>query len=176
MISEQELLNFLNNSDIESDRFELTQATKDTDKFSEAICAFANSEGGSLYIGLDDNAVVLGLEDIENLIEILPNKINNRLGLIVDIFHKIQENKHYLQIKIEKTYTPISYNGKFYKRSGSNTIELNGGNLTNFLLNKSGKTWDDIVEEKFTLEEIDLNTIEKFIDKNKYVDTIIKYS
>ena len=67
-----------------------------------------------------------------------------------------------MQIKIEKTYTPISYNGKFYIRSGSNTIELNGGNLTNFLLNKSGKTWDDIVEEKFTLEEIDLNTIEKF--------------
>ena len=59
-------------------------------------------------------------------------------------------------------YLYISYNGKFYIRSGINTIELNGGNLTNFLLNKSGKTWDDIVEEKFTLEEIDLNTIEKF--------------
>ena len=145
---------------VESQTVEFKQIWKD--EYLKTICAFANSEGGSLYIGLDDNAVVLGLEDIENLIEILPNKINNRLGWIVDIFHKIQENKHYLQIKIEKTYTPISYNGKFYKRSGSNTIELNGGNLTNFLLNKSGKTWDDIVEEKFTLEEIDLNTIETF--------------
>ena len=34
-------------------------------------------------------------------------------------------------------------NGKFYKRSGSNTIELNGINLTNFLLKKYGKTWDE---------------------------------
>ena len=151
----KKVLNF-----IESQTVEFKQIWKD--EYLKTICAFANSEGGSLYIGLDDDAVVLGIENIEELIEILSNKINNRLGLIVKIFHKIQENKHYLQIKIEKTYTPISYNGKFYIRSGSNTIELNGGNLTNFLLNKSGKTWDDIVEEKFTLEEIDLNTIEKF--------------
>lgn len=37
-----------------------------------------------------------------------------------------------------------------------------GGNLTNFLLKKYGKTWDDIVEENFTLKDIDLETIEKF--------------
>ena len=68
----------------------------------------------------------------------------------------------YLEVKVNKTYAPISYNGKFYIRSGSNTIELNGGNLTNFLLKKYGKTWDDVAEERFTLEEIDLKTIEKF--------------
>jgi len=78
----KKVLNF-----IESQTVEFKQIWKD--EYLKTICAFANSEGGSLYIGLDDDAVVLGLEDIENLIEILPNKINNRLGLIVKIFHKI---------------------------------------------------------------------------------------
>ena len=31
---------------------------------SKTICAFANSEGGSLY-GLDDDAVVLGVENMK---------------------------------------------------------------------------------------------------------------
>ncbi len=77
------------------------------------------------------------------MIETLLNKINNRLGLIVDVILKEKESKEYIEIIVQKTYAPVSYSGKFYKRSGSNTIELNGGNLTNFLLKKYGKTWDD---------------------------------
>ncbi len=145
---------------VESQTVEFKQMLKDD--YLKTICAFANSEGGSLYVGIDDNSKMIGLEDSKKLIEILPNKINNRLGLIVDVILKHSDDKKYIEVKVNKTYAPISYNGKFYQRSGSNTIELNGGNLTNFLLKKYGKTWDDIAEENFTLDEIDLETIEKF--------------
>ncbi len=77
------------------------------------------------------------------------------------IVEKINENE-IIRIKVEKTYAPVSFNGKFYQRSGSNTIELNGGNLTNFLLKKYGKTWDDIVIENFSIDDINLDTVEKF--------------
>ena len=62
---------------LESQTVEFKQVWKD--EYLRTICAFANSEGGVLYIGLDDNSKVLGVENIEELIEILPNKINNRL-------------------------------------------------------------------------------------------------
>ena len=39
-------------------------------------------------------------------------------------------------------------NGKYYIRCGSNSFELKGEELTNFLIEKSGKTWDEFVEEK----------------------------
>ena len=150
----------MNHKFIESQTVEFKQIWKD--EYLKTICAFANSEGGSLYIGLDDNGQIIGVQNIEELIEILPNKINNRLGLVIDIFHKNENNKIYLEIKVNKTYAPVSCSGKFYIRSGSNTLELNGGNLTNFLLKKYGKTWDDIVEERFTIDDINLETIEKF--------------
>jgi len=35
-----------------------------------------------------------------------------------------------------------------YIRSGSNNFELKGEELTNFLIEKSGKTWDEFVGEK----------------------------
>ncbi|MDQ7060730.1 MAG: ATP-binding protein [Sulfurimonas sp.] len=119
---------------LESQTVEFKQIWKN--EYLKTICAFANTDGGILYIGIDDNSNIIGLEDIKKIIEVLPNKINNKLGLLVDVILKQADEKEY--------------------------IELNGGNLTNFLLKKYGKTWDDIVEENFTLDEVDLNTIEKF--------------
>ena len=57
MITESELLALL--GDVESSRVERTVSTKDTDKFSQAVCAFANDLPGSrlpgfLLIGADD--------------------------------------------------------------------------------------------------------------------------
>jgi len=52
--------------------------------------------------------------------------------------------------------------GKFYKRSGSMTVALNGAELSRFLLNKYGKTWDDIAVEEFSLEEISRESVDRF--------------
>ena len=67
-----------------------------------------------------------------------------------------------IKVEIKKSYAPVSYNGKFFIRSGSVSYELKGNELTQFLLKKYGKTWDDITEENFNLQEIDNETIEKF--------------
>ena len=53
-------------ADRESDRVELTVSTNNTDKFGEAICAFANDfsnhrQPGYLIVGVDDDGTVGGL-------------------------------------------------------------------------------------------------------------------
>ena len=144
----------------ESQTVEFKQIWKD--EYLKTICAFSNSDGGDFYIGICDDGSTCEVEDIERLVEMLPNKINNRLGVLVDLVTETMDGIEIIHLKINKTFAPVSFNGKFYKRSGSNTIELNGSNLTNFLLKKYGKTWDDIAVEEFTLDEIDLETIKKF--------------
>ncbi|RLA73342.1 MAG: AAA family ATPase, partial [Epsilonproteobacteria bacterium] len=145
---------------IESQTIEFKQLWKD--EYLKTIFAFANTDGGVLYIGICDDGDIAGVEKVNSLLEILPNKINNRLGLLIDIRVKPFDGKDVVLIEVAKTYAPVSFNGKFYKRSGSNTIELNGSNLTNFLLQKYGKTWDDIVVDNFTIDDINLETIENF--------------
>jgi ATP-dependent DNA helicase RecG len=145
---------------IESQATEFKQIWKD--EYLKTICAFANSDGGVLYIGVDDNSKVIGLDDGKKLVEILPNKINNRVGLIVDVLLNQESCSEYIEINVKKSYAPVSYSGKFYQRSGSNTIELNGSNLTNFLIKKYGRTWDDVVEYRFVIEDISLDTVQRF--------------
>ena len=56
----------------ESDRVELTVSTKNTDKFGEAICAFANDfpnhrQPGYLLVGVDDDGKAAGLTATDEL-------------------------------------------------------------------------------------------------------------
>ena len=46
------------------------------DDYLKWICGFANAQGGTIYIGLDDNGVPVGLKNIKKLLEDLPNKSN----------------------------------------------------------------------------------------------------
>src|SRR6266481_2931458 len=64
-MTDQELRELLANH--EADRIEFTTSTKDTDKFAEAVCAFANDlpnhrSPGYLIIGVDDVGQFAGLK------------------------------------------------------------------------------------------------------------------
>jgi len=58
---------------------------------------------------------------------------------------------------------PISLRGRYYYRSGSTKQELTGASLNEFLLQKSGKTWDDIIEPRASLEDINEKTVSTFL-------------
>jgi len=93
------------------------------DDFLKSVCAFANAQGGTLYIGVDDKGFVSGIEDYEKLLEDLPNKMRDILGIVPDINHKVQDSKHYIEIVIKPYNNPVSFRGHFYYRSGS-TIQV----------------------------------------------------
>ena len=71
MLTDDQLMALL--ADLESDRVERTVATKDTDKFGEAVCAFANDlpdhrEPGYLLIGVKDDGTPSGLTVTDELL------------------------------------------------------------------------------------------------------------
>jgi len=136
----------------------------------KAISAFANSDGGKLIIGLDDMGKPSGLKNVKRQLEDIPNTIRNKLGVIPSIERNKKNKKDIIKITVTPSSVPIFYNGKYYLRSGSTVQELKGKHLADFLMKKSGSTWDAIVEEKAGFNETDNDTIEKF--KKYAVDRI----
>ncbi|MEA3446827.1 MAG: ATP-binding protein [Bacteroidota bacterium] len=130
---------------VENQHTEFKQVWKDA--FLKSICAFANAQGGTLYVGMNDKGEVTGLPNYAKLLEDLPNKIRDILGLIPQTNHKQENNKDYLEIIVQASKTPVSYHGHFYYRSGSTIQDLSGGALEHFLLAKRGKKWDGVVAE-----------------------------
>ncbi|OPX26488.1 MAG: transcriptional regulator [Candidatus Cloacimonas sp. 4484_140] len=126
------------------------------------ICAFANTDGGRLILGYDDNGHPVGVKNVGKILEDLPNKFRDILGIIPKVKLENEKGKDIVIIEVEHSYAPISYRGRFYIRSGSTTQELKGRELTSFLISKSGKNWDEYDEERATIEDINVDTIEKF--------------
>lgn len=55
------------------------------DDYLKWICGYANTEGGTIYIGVNDDGYVVGLKDSKALLESVPNKIRDKLGILVSI-------------------------------------------------------------------------------------------
>ena len=114
------------------------------DEYLKWICGFANASGGKIYIGKNDVGTVVGIKDAAKLLEEIPNKVKDILGIIIDVNLLYDDEKQYLELDIEAYPYPISYKGQYHYRSGSTKQELKGAALDRFLLRKTGKRWDSV--------------------------------
>ncbi len=133
------------------------------DDYLKTICGFANSQGGNLLIGKDDKGKTIGVPDYKKLMDDLPNKIKNHLGITAEVNLKTEKSKYFIEIITQPYSVAISLRGRYYFRTGSTTSELTGSALNEFLLRKSGRTWDDVIEERATLNDIDEEIISEYL-------------
>ena len=112
------------------------------DEYIKWIGGFANASGGKLFIGINDKGAITGLSDAQKILEEIPNKVRDILGIIIDVDLRTENDLNYLEISVEAYPYPVSYKGQYHYRSGSTKKELKGGALDKFLLQKQGKRWD----------------------------------
>ena len=146
----------------ESQNIEFKQTWRD--EYLKWICGFANAQGGTIYIGIDDDGNVKGVDKIHELSETIPNKIATHLGIVADVNILTKDRLQYLEIKVLPSNIPISLNGVYHYRSGSTKQELKGIALQQFLLRKMGRSWDDIPHETATLKRISRTAIDYFVN------------
>lgn len=132
------------------------------DDYLKWVCGFANAHGGTIFIGKDDDGVTVGVADYKKLMDDLPNKIRDVLGIMAEVNLHEEKGLYFIEIITPPYSVPISLRGSYYYRSGSTKQELKGNALMEFLLRKSGKTWDDVVEPRAALTDIDEKTVEIF--------------
>jgi len=87
------------------------------------VCGFANAIGGVIYIGKDDNGNVVETRhatSLQNnyarLLEDIPNKIRNTMGIICDVQLHEDEEKKYISIKVNPYTVAVSLRGRYNSR------------------------------------------------------------
>lgn len=114
------------------------------DEYLRWICGFANAEGGELVIGRNDKGVAVGVPNAKKLLEDLPNKVRDVLGIMVAVNLVKESGKNLIEIRVEAYPSPVSYKGEYHYRSGSTKQELKGAALDRFILRKQGLAWDSV--------------------------------
>ena len=64
------------------------------DEWLKSLSAFCNTQGGILYVGVDDHGEIIGIKNSKKLLEDIPNKLKEILGITASItLHTHQENE-----------------------------------------------------------------------------------
>lgn len=135
------------------------------DEYLKWVCGFANAQGGTLYIGINDDKQIVGLGNSKQLMEDIPNKIVTTMGIVPDVNLFTEAGKNYIQIKVRPSNMPIAYKGKYHYRTGSTKQELKGVALQQFIMDKMGRTWDDIAVPDTSIDDLDRGAIDYFLQR-----------
>lgn len=135
------------------------------DEYLKWVCGFANAEGGTLVIGRNDKGVAVGVKDAVKLLEDIPNKVRDVLGIIVDVNLLEEAGAELLEIRVEPYPSPVSYKGEYHYRSGSTKQELKGAALSRFLMRKQGLHWDGAPLPGLALNDCQPSALQWFRDK-----------
>ena len=132
------------------------------DEYLKWICGFANAQGGKIYIGKNDNGEVVGIPNSKKLMEDIPNKVRDILGILVDVNLLSENGKDYLEIVVMPSGYPVNFKGEYHYRSGSTKQLLTGAALTEFLLSKTGFKWDAVPIDGVVADDLDKESFDIF--------------
>lgn len=132
------------------------------DEYLKWLCGFANADGGTLIIGLNDKGEPVSAGDADRLLVDLPNKIRDTLGLVGPVRAVAQKGKTLVEIDVAPSLPPISYKGEYHFRSGSTKQQLTGNALSTFLLRKFGRTWDGAPVPNIAVKNLSAEAFKRF--------------
>ena len=130
------------------------------DEYLKWICGFANAKGGKLLIGIDDAGKPVGVANAKKLLEDIPNKIRDTMGIVADVSLVKRQKKDVIQIVVRESDFPVAYRGEYHYRTGSTKQQLTGFALTQFLFHKMHLSWDGaetvnrLSSRKFTFKRL----------------------
>jgi ATP-dependent DNA helicase RecG len=116
-------------------------------------------------IGYDNKGELKGIEKSDKLLEDLPNKIINFLGITTSVTLQRTGEKCAIMIQVEKSKNPVSFQSRFYVRSGSTTQELKGAELQKYILRANNMTWDEVTIPRAGFDDINRETVARFVKR-----------
>ena len=132
------------------------------DEYLKWICGFANAQGGTIYIGINDSGEVVGVKNAKKLMEDIPNKIQSGLGVVADVNLKTKEDLEYIEIVVSPNTFPVDYHGEYHIRSGSTKQQLTGIALSEFIMRKTGLHWEDSTVDDISVDGLDEESFKIF--------------
>ena len=140
-------------------------------EIGKSICAFANSDGGKILLGVTDKGEIKGISKNNRLaseIQTIARNIDPALVVHFEIIDTI--GIIYVPLGKDKPYL---VGGSFYIRQGSNSQKLNRNEIIDFLQNVNKISFEKQTSS-FSFKDIDNNKFLTYRKKAKFLTTLSK--
>ena len=138
------------------------------DETIESLVAFANTKGGTVIIGVNDDGIITGVNVGKETIPKWINEIKQKTqpAIIPDIEVVAIKEYNTIVIKVsEFPVKPLSFKGRYFKRIKHTNHQLNTNEITNLNLQSLQLSWDAYTAIGKTINNLDKHKIQQFIDK-----------
>lgn len=154
----------------ESDTIELKESW--TEDAMADLAAFANTRGGTLYVGVKDSGEIRGCDVSDDAQKRIGAKILNILQIGADIRIVTGDAaaglRQALAISVKPSRSPILLRGSYWTRVGTISTKATPEQWANLVLEQTGRTWDSLpVRDGVGLEAIDASAIADYIREAK---------
>ncbi len=134
----------------------------------ETLVAFANTKGGVVYVGVKDNADVIGVDTEKESLQKWANEIKLKTvpSIIPDMDVISLNDKKIVTIRIQEyPVKPISVQGKFYKRISSSNHLMDATEISDLYLKSMQYSWDSYPYHGASFDDLNEEKIRQFIAK-----------
>lgn len=136
----------------------------------ETLVAFANSKGGTVYVGVEDNGEVKGISFGKETVAQIVNEIKFKTipALIPDVEVVEFSGQFVLLLSVQEyPVKPVSTQGRYYKRVGNSNHQLSIAEVVDMHLFSMNSSWDFYLDASHTLDDISLEKVSDTIEKMK---------
>ena len=145
------------------------------DDIKKTVVAFANTDGGVLYIGINDDGTACGVDNTDACILKLNNSIRDSIKPDVSMFCnttvEIIDNKNVVRFEVQQgTARPYYIAGKgirpegVYVRQGASNAPASESAILNMIKETSG---DNYEESRSLNQQLTFNYAEKYFSDRK---------
>jgi len=133
----------------------------------EIAAAMATGRGGLILIGITPEGEIAGVAVDEQALEKWTAQIALATEPLVaadaEILHADEKRVAVLTIP-EMPIKPVAVNGRSYRRLGNRNHSLTAAEIAELYALTTGRSWDSLLVESATFDDLDLNKIEKYIE------------
>lgn len=153
----------------ESDSLEFKKSTSDWRGIIESVCAFANSNGGIVIIGIKGNGEVIGQQVTDDTLKNLVNGIAlNIESKVYPVVRKLDyEGKNLICIEMEDSpLKPHIAFGRFFLRVGPTNQRASQEEYKIMLSERlNGYGFDHMLHEEATVKDLDMEEFYNYLEQ-----------
>ena len=132
----------------------------------ESMVAFANTNGGALYVGVKDNGSIVGVDITKESIQNWVNEIKNKTSpsVIPSVNTEEVQNKVIVVFSVSAyPIKPVAFQGKFYKRIANSNHLMTSDEIADEHLKTLNSSWDYYPDSHHTFADLDMKKVRSFI-------------
>lgn len=144
----------------ESERIEYKSQM--ADEIYKEVIAFANTDGGTIYLGIDDKGNLVGIDDVDETYTRLTNGIRDAIAPDVTMFIRyVLQDNNVIQIEVgEGSSKPYYLKAKgikptgVYVRQGTSSVQASPEQIRQMIKKSDGDNFEDArsLEQELTFE------------------------